>query len=290
VPGREAQQGNRELAHVATYERTLHASAERVWENVLDWEHLPWLHRGTFCSIEREDSGAWGWRARVGVQPVGEGGEILLELLVEREAGRYVARTLEGRGKGAEVWTRLHPVGEERTAIEVSFHVPGVPTDLLDAVGQGYVALYRRLWDEDEAMMSRRESELRAPRPTPAGSLALGSHEELRERLPLCVEVGGRRYRVLELDEGLVAHATSCPHMLGPLDGAEPDGGRIRCPWHGYLFDLRSGRSADGRGLRLPAARIEIDSAGQVTLRADGGAGAALSRGGSGRGGRAPGT
>lgn len=258
---------DRELVHVATYERTLQASPERVWENVLDWEHLPWLHRGSFCSIEREDSGAWGWRARVGVQPAGEGGEILLELLVEREAGRYVARTLEGRGRGTEVWTRLCPLDGERTAIEVSFHVPGVPTDMLDAVARGYVALYRRLWDEDEAMMRRREGELCARRGAPEGCVSLGFHAAVRERLPLCVEVGGRRYRVLELEEGLVAHATTCPHMLGPLDEAQPEDGRVRCPWHGYVFDLRSGRSADGRGLRLPAARVEIDSAGQVTLR-----------------------
>ncbi len=54
---------------VAVYRRTIRASLARAWENVLDWEHLPWLHRSAFSDIEHIDSGAWGWRARVGLQP-----------------------------------------------------------------------------------------------------------------------------------------------------------------------------------------------------------------------------
>lgn len=50
----------------ATYEREVAASLERVWENVYDWEHLPWLHSSSFGSIELEESAAWGWRARIG--------------------------------------------------------------------------------------------------------------------------------------------------------------------------------------------------------------------------------
>ena len=41
-----------ELNVVATYRRTIHASLERIWENVLDWEHLPWLHRSAFAAAE----------------------------------------------------------------------------------------------------------------------------------------------------------------------------------------------------------------------------------------------
>ena len=50
------------LASVATYRRTVAASLERVVENVLDWEHLPWLHRASFSSVELVDAGESGWR------------------------------------------------------------------------------------------------------------------------------------------------------------------------------------------------------------------------------------
>ena len=255
-----------ELTHVASYERTLQASLERAWENVLDWEHLPWLHRDAFASIEREDSGSWGWRARVRLRP-DQGREVRLELLVERDAGRYVTRTLDGRGAGSEIWTRLTPLAADRTQVEVGFHLPGVPPQRREQLGLSYVALYTRLWDEDETMMRRRQRELDRARAEPTGPLCLGREDELRKQLPLCVELAGRRWRVLEHGGELLVHAASCPHMLGPLEQAEPEAGQIRCPWHGYAFDLRSGRSTDGRGLRLPRApRVEVDAAGEVRL------------------------
>ena len=42
---------------VAIYRRTLPVSIARVWENVYDWEHLPWLHSESFTVIELEESG-----------------------------------------------------------------------------------------------------------------------------------------------------------------------------------------------------------------------------------------
>ena len=88
-------------------------------------------------------------------------------------------------------------------------------------------------------------------------------------RLPLLVELDGEPFRILELEDGvLVAHSTICPHWLGPLDEAAPENGVLRCPWHGYRFDLRTGMSVDGRGCRLaPAPRVVVDPlTGVVTL------------------------
>jgi nitrite reductase/ring-hydroxylating ferredoxin subunit len=254
---------------VATWRREVQADAARVWENVRDWEHLPWLHRTTFSRIELVETGAPGWRARVGLGPEA-GSEILLELAIWRDAGRYVSRTLEGPGAGTEIWTQLDPRGA-RTGIEVEFHVPGVPPERAAAVGAGFERLYARLWDEDEAMMQRRTREL-ARRAGPAAGdappVALGPVIELRRRLPLVVELGGERWRVVEIGGELFAHAARCPHWLGPLEDAplESDG-CLRCPWHGYRFDPCTGESADGRRLRLaPAPKVRVDAAGEATL------------------------
>ena len=49
-------------------------------------------------------------------------------------------------------------------------------------------------------------------------------------------------------------------HWLGPLDDAPLEDGCVRCPWHGYLFDIRTGRSSDGHRLRLaPSPRVTPD-------------------------------
>ncbi len=263
--------GSPELTSVAVYERTVAASLERVWENVRDWEHLPWLHSSSFRSIECVDSGAWGWRARVGLAPASTGGEILIELRIEPERLRYVTRTLEGSGRGTEIWTRLDPLDDARTDIAVEFQLPDVAPEAADSLGAAFTRLYTRLWDEDEAMMQRRSAEL-SRRAMPARSelaaVPLGSLEELRARLPLQVEYAGHRFRVVEVDGTLLAHATVCSHALGPLGDAEVEDGCIRCPWHGYRYDVRTGRSTDGHGLRLakpPRVVVDADS-GQVQL------------------------
>jgi nitrite reductase/ring-hydroxylating ferredoxin subunit len=56
--------------------------------------------------------------------------------------------------------------------------------------------------------------------------------------------------------------------MLGPLGDARVVDGCVECPWHGYRFDMRTGRSADGRGLRLATVgRIAVDEgSGEVQL------------------------
>ena len=52
-----------QLPHVGTYRRVLPVSLVRMYENALDWEHLPHVHESSFKSIECLDAGPWGWRA-----------------------------------------------------------------------------------------------------------------------------------------------------------------------------------------------------------------------------------
>src|SRR5207244_13581086 len=130
---------------------------------------------------------------------------------------------------------------------------------------------YTRLWDEDEAMMQRRQAVLdhaRRRRGSLTEPIDLGPEPLLRARLPLLVEAGnGESYRVIDVDGTLVAHGTVCPHWGGPLAEAVVTGGSLTCPWHGYRFDVRTGHSADGRGLCLESApRVVRDPSGRCTL------------------------
>jgi nitrite reductase/ring-hydroxylating ferredoxin subunit len=247
---------------IAVYRRRVRASEARVWENVLDWEHLPWLHRHAFAGCERLEASREGWRARVRLP---HGDEILLELEVEPGRRRYVARTREGPGAGTEIWTEVRPMGPAETDVLVSFHVPGAGgADLGDA----YRRLYARLWDEDEAMMRRRQQVLDAGwlrAAPPAGGLRLGPAEALRARAPLAIEAGGVPLRVVALGDALYVHAATCPHWGGPLEEQSPGDPCVRCPWHGYRFDVRDGANPDGRPFRLAfARRVEIDARGQA--------------------------
>jgi nitrite reductase/ring-hydroxylating ferredoxin subunit len=75
------------------------------------------------------------------------------------------------------------------------------------------------------------------PRPIRLGELRMGKVN--RCRLDDEVEVA-----VILRREGLVVIGERCPHMGGPLsDGRYRTGeGAIECPWHGYRFDVRTGK------------------------------------------------
>jgi nitrite reductase/ring-hydroxylating ferredoxin subunit len=257
---------------LARYARRVAAPLERVWENVLDWEHLPCLHHESFCGIALEEAGDWGWRARVRVPPREDPRALTLEVRVDREAGVYHSRTLEGPGAGTDVVTTLAAADGEHTEVRVAFHVPGVPRDAAKAVAAGWLRLYARLWDQDEAMMVRRHALLAGraagpPRPGARAPLALGPASALRARLPLLVDVAGDRFRVLEHGGRLLAHAAVCPHLGGPLEDAALEAGAVICPWHGYRFDCASGRGPEGQRCRMPVrATVEVDARGDAHL------------------------
>lgn len=248
---------------LAVYERVLRASLARVWENVLDWEHLPWLHRSSFSSVELLEGRRDGWRAVIGLAGASRARTAEIDVEIDRARLRYVTATLAGAGEGTEIVTSLRPVAERTTRVRVEFRVPGIPPERSAVAGEAYRALYRRLWDEDESMMVRRQAfldgALGALEPRPATArVSLGPVAELRRRLPLAVELGGAPFRVVDLDGVLVAHAAICPHRGGPLD-AEPIEGCVVCPWHGCRYDVGSGRSASAAGVRLPPARVVVD-------------------------------
>jgi nitrite reductase/ring-hydroxylating ferredoxin subunit len=255
----------------ASYRRTITASVARIWENVLDWEHLPWLHRTSFAAVRAIRESPEGWRAWVttrGERPQ----ESLIEVLVDRPRLRYVARTIDGDGAGSAIWTRVEPAGALGTRIDVDFHFAALDPAAAARLGAAYVRLYTRLWDEDEAMMTRRErllEERRAEKDDGRGSLSLGPFEELRARLPLVVRSGGRDFRIVDVAGELHAHPTVCPHLGGPLDTAPVADGCVTCPWHGYRYDVRSGECASGQPFRLGRALriVRDEQTAEATLR-----------------------
>jgi len=245
---------------------------ERLYENALDWEHLSWLHGSSFFSIELHEAGDWGWRAEVGLQPRARNRTAVLELLLDRDCRRWIARTLTGRGAGTEIWTHAFAVEDRRTDIVVDFFVPGTAHGDVAGVGEYYRKLYAQLYDEDVSMMTERQRQLdrikkgggRAPR-----TLDLGLLGDLQRRLPVSIQVDGHPYRIIEIDGEVLVYSLVCPHLLGPLGGAEVRDGVVECPWHGYRFEIRSRRNIRGsRPCRLAEPPLlTVDPAtSEVTL------------------------
>lgn len=108
--------------------------------------------------------------------------------------------------------------------------------------------------------------------------------EELPPDERKIVEIGGRAIGVLNVGGEYFAVRNTCPHQGGPLCRGSVGGTMlpsapqewifgledrvIRCPWHGWEFELESGRSLfDPERARVRVYPVTVE-AGKVMLHA----------------------
>jgi nitrite reductase/ring-hydroxylating ferredoxin subunit len=260
------------VPHAGTYRRELPVTLERLYENAIDWEHLPYLHRSSFSRIECIDAGDWGFRARTWSQPYDEPRGFVIELRLDRELRRWITTTLDGPGAGTEIWTHALALAEQRTQVVVDFFVPGLDAARRAEAGRYYIDLYAHLYDEDVWMMSERQAQLgakglRGAEGAAAVPTILGSLSEVRARLPITIQIGARKFRIVESGGNLIAYSTLCPHLLGPLGASEVRDGIVECPWHGYRYDIRTHRCVSGANISLaPAPKVIVSAESKVVL------------------------
>ncbi|MCS6890824.1 MAG: Rieske (2Fe-2S) protein [Rhodovarius sp.] len=102
----------------------------------------------------------------------------------------------------------------------------------------------------------------------------------------LVAEVAGRRIVIFNLGGEFFALADRCPHQGGPLS-AGPVMGEIRsdcpgqyryhrpgeilrCPWHAWEFDIRTGRSVcDPRRVKTGSYPARLASGAELALQAE---------------------
>jgi len=245
------------FTEVARYQRTIKASVARVWENVMDWEHLPHLHNTSFRYAELDEAGDWGWRIWSSVDNHSH-----VELCYDLPNDRYVARSYQNDQQLSEIWTTVSP-RNKTTDIVVRFLVRDVLPEKISSTGDFFRTLYTRLWDEDEKMMMERQLQLDTQPELHPLEVELGFEDELFASLPKFINLKRGKYRVIAIDGQLKVHSAICPHNLGPLN-ANIIKNTITCPWHGYQFDLDSGECVS------PAeATCRLSKAPQITISED---------------------
>ncbi len=109
----------------------------------------------------------------------------------------------------------------------------------------------------------------------------IGSVEQLEREGRLVVHVGGREIGVVPTPDGPRALRNRCPHHGGPLclgtvherlagkPGRYELGGRtmISCPWHGWEFDIETGRCPDDPSMRVAVYPLTVEE-GRVLVQA----------------------
>lgn len=261
------------LHYLGNYLRPLpRNNLTRMIENAYDWEHLPFVHPGSFADIELAEEGAWGWRCKVAL-PNG-GGEQLIELLVDRARHYWATTVVEGPGAGVQIHTQANEREEGGIEVDVRFYLPQAPeTDEQGAMILGVLQTqYATLYDEDEALMTGRQEALDArkeKRKDRPDMLDLGPEAELDRCQSHIVELASGRFAIRHHSGKWIAHAATCPHMLGPLADADiGEDGNVTCPWHGYRFNLGDGVEEHGRCGALPSPPVVREQVGRLIVGA----------------------
>ena len=86
--------------------------------------------------------------------------------------------------------------------------------------------------------------------------------DELQPGQPKLVEIEGERIVLARVGETVYACSDTCAHQGGPLSEGKLAGARLACPWHGWMFDLRSGQClmpSRGGPVQTFPARVEGD-------------------------------
>jgi nitrite reductase (NADH) small subunit len=96
--------------------------------------------------------------------------------------------------------------------------------------------------------------------------VAVARLEEIDARGRRLVEVAGTQIALFHVDGRVYAVRNRCPHRGGPLvRGFVEEGPAVRCPMHGWRFDLVTGASDRPARATVYPARVEGDEV-QVLL------------------------
>lgn len=96
----------------------------------------------------------------------------------------------------------------------------------------------------------------------------VGSADQLREGAALSAVVAGRAVAVFLTGGSYYALSDRCPHNGMPLHDGCVAAGVVTCRWHGWQFDLKTGRApgdAEGHGPRVRVYPVQV-KAGRLLI------------------------
>ncbi|KAF4517893.1 hypothetical protein B566_EDAN001847 [Ephemera danica] len=91
------------------------------------------------------------------------------------------------------------------------------------------------------------------------------AENEMKEVLLL----GDQKVLLVKQGGTITAMGTKCTHYGAPLVKGALGNGRVRCPWHGACFNIKTGDIEDFPGLdSVPCYEVKVEPGGQVRVRA----------------------
>jgi nitrite reductase/ring-hydroxylating ferredoxin subunit len=94
----------------------------------------------------------------------------------------------------------------------------------------------------------------------------VASLDEVPAGQPKVVELDGVRIVLTRVGDAVYACGDVCTHRGGPLGEGKLNGARLACPWHGWMFDVRTGQCVfPGRGAAVASYPVRLE-AGEILV------------------------
>lgn len=74
------------------------------------------------------------------------------------------------------------------------------------------------------------------------------------------LDISGREIALFQIGSAFFAIDNSCPHRGGPLFRGAIEGSSVRCPLHGWLFDIPTGECKNQPGTKINSYPVKIEN------------------------------
>jgi nitrite reductase (NADH) small subunit len=81
----------------------------------------------------------------------------------------------------------------------------------------------------------------------------------------LAVEVGEQPIAIANVAGEFFATQGACLHLHGPLGEGRLEGEVLSCPWHGWQYDVRTGKNEFDHAIQLQTFEVKVED-GEVKV------------------------
>lgn len=92
-----------------------------------------------------------------------------------------------------------------------------------------------------------------------ANFIKVASVSEIIDGAGKTVEVGGRQIALFKVHGKYYAIDNTCAHRGGPLGEGMLDNNIVTCPWHGWQWDVCSGKSLFNPQITVKSYPVEVE-------------------------------
>ena len=89
--------------------------------------------------------------------------------------------------------------------------------------------------------------------------MKVASKNEILNGRGKVIDLNGKKIAVLNDHEKFFAVDNACAHMQGPLGEGSCQDGKVTCPWHGWTYDLKTGKNTFSQHIKLNVYEVKIN-------------------------------